>query len=258
MARWVRRVALVTGATRGIGAAITEALVRAGMTVVGVAPNVDKLESRTLDFRAAGHPGVLVPVACDVSSLEKVTELFAHIKSDPDLEGVDLCVNNAGIALAESFLTGDPKAFKTMFETNVLGSAYVAQESIKSMQERDVQDGHVIFINGLAGHRIIPGNKELHVYSSTKAAVTAMVEAVRLELRGMESRIRVSSISPGVVETDIYSRLFDGDEEKAKAFLAERKYLEANDVAEAVTYVISQPAHVQVHDILLRSTDQIP
>jgi len=258
MARWVRRVALVTGATRGIGAAITETLVKAGMTVIGVAPSVDKLESRMLDYRSFGYAGVLVPMACDISNLDKVLELFSNIKSDPDLEGVDVCINNAGVALAESFLQGDPKAWKHMFDVNVLGAAFVTQEAIKSMQDRDVNDGHIVFINGLAGYRICPGNKDLHVYSCTKFAERAMVEAIRLELRAMETKIRVSAVSPGVVETDIYVKLFDGDEEKTKAFLSERKYLEANDVAQAVAYVISQPQHVQVHDIIMRSTDQIP
>jgi len=259
MGKWYRRVALVTGASRGIGAAITESLVKAGMTVVGVSPNnVDKLEAKIVEYRGLGYPGTLVPMSCDISDLLHVQTMFASIRADPDVEGVDVCINNAGIALSESFITGDPTAWKKMFEVNVLGTGYVTQEAIKSMFDRGVDDGHVIFINSLAGHRMCPGNKDLHVYSCTKFAERAMQEALRYELRGMETGIKCSSVSPGVVETDLYTQLFEGDEEKAKAFLSERKYLEAKNVADAVVYTLTQPPHVQIHDILMRSTDQIP
>ncbi|XP_059179082.1 dehydrogenase/reductase SDR family member 11-like [Physella acuta] len=258
MDKWIGRVAMVTGASRGIGASITKLLVELGMIVIGVARDISDLEVTSVEYKANGLTGNLVPMKCDISQPEKINALLNQIRADPDLEGVDVLINNAAIAYAEPLLNGNPDAWGTMIRTNFLGPTILAQEVYKSMKEREIDDGYIIFINSLSGHRLIPGNKDLHMYCATKFALRAIVEGFRLELRQVDSHIRVSSISPGVVETDIFKKLFDNDEDKTKKFLSERKYLEADDVASMIVTLLSQPMHVQVHDILLRSTEQIP
>lgn len=258
MDEWIGRNILVTGASRGIGKAICEELVRQGLSVIGVARDVTDVEQAAMHWKAEGHPGTVVAMKCDISDPDAIKQMFANIKADPDLEGVDVLVNNAAVAMAEPILTGDPTAWKLMMETNVLGPAVLTQEVVNSLNERGLDTGHIIFIGSLAGHRIIPGNKELHMYSVTKFALRSLLEGVRLELRARDSRIRVSAISPGVVETDIFLKLFPKDEEEGRRYLSERKFLEAQDIAKTVTYILSQPPHVQVHDVLIRSTEQIP
>ncbi|GFR91010.1 dehydrogenase/reductase SDR family member 11 [Elysia marginata] len=258
MDEWVGRNILVTGASRGIGKAICEELVRHGLTVIGVARDVTDVEQAAIHWKSDGLPGSVVPIKCDISDPDAIKHMFTNIKADPDLEGVDVLVNNAAVAMAEPILTGDPAMWKLMMETNILGPAVLTQEVVNSLAERGVDTGHIIFINSLAGHRVIPGNKELHMYSVTKFALRSLLEGVRLELRARDSRIRVSAISPGVVETDIFLKLFPKDEDEGRKYLSERKFLEGHDIAKAVTYILSQPPHVQVHDLLVRSTEQIP
>ncbi|KAK3690839.1 hypothetical protein RRG08_021538 [Elysia crispata] len=258
MENWIGRNILVTGASRGIGKAICEELVRHGLTVIGVARDVAEIEQAAIIWKSEGLQGTLVAIKCDISDPDAVKHMFTNIKADPDLEGVDVLINNAAVAMAEPILTGEPAIWKLMMETNILGPAVLTQEVVTSMAERSVDNGHIIFINSLAGHRVMPGNKELHMYSVTKFALRSLLEGVRLELRARDSRIRVSAISPGVVETDIFLKLFPKDEEEGRRYLSERKFLEGQDIAKAVTYILSQPPHVQVHDVLIRSTEQIP
>ncbi|RUS72447.1 hypothetical protein EGW08_019793 [Elysia chlorotica] len=239
MDAWLGRNILVTGASRGIGKAICEELVRNGLTVIGVARDVAEIEQAAQVWKTEGHPGTLVAIKCDISDPDAIKQMFTNIKADPDLEGVDVLVNNAAVAMAEPILTGEPSIWKLMMETNLLGPAVLTQEVVASMSERGVDNGHIIFINSLAGHRVLPGNRELHMYSVTKFALRSLLEGVRLELRARDSHIRVSAISPGVVETDIFMKLFPKNEEEGRKYLSERKFLEAHDIAKAVTYILS-------------------
>ncbi|KAK0059013.1 dehydrogenase/reductase SDR family member 11-like isoform X1 [Biomphalaria pfeifferi] len=258
MDKWTGRVALVTGASRGIGSSVARMLCQQGMVVVALARDIAELEAIAVDYKTNGFEGSLVPIKCDITQPDRISALLNTIRTDPDLEGVDVLINNAAVAFAEPLLSGNPDVWATMVKTNFLGPTILAQEVFKSMKEREVDDGHIIFVNSLSGHRLLPGNKDLHMYSATKFALRSIVEGLRLELRQLDSHIRVSSISPGVVETDIFKKLFDNDEEKTKKFLSERKYLTADDVANLILSIMSQPGHVQIHDLLVRSTEQIP
>ena len=113
-------------------------------------------------------------------------------------------------------------------------------------------DGHIVHVSSMAAHRVPPGSG---VYSATKFAVRSLTESLRQELRALGSSIRITSVSPGFVETE-FAEVYSGSEEEARAVYSQYPMLQASDIAESVWYAISQPAHVQVHDILMRPTQQ--
>ncbi|KAF3847540.1 hypothetical protein F7725_020568 [Dissostichus mawsoni] len=223
MDRWRGRVALVTGASVGIGAAIAKELVRCGMKVVGCARDVDKIQNLAAECQSAGHSGVLVPFKCDLNNEEEILSMFAAIKDQH--KGVDVCINNAGLANPESLLHGQTSGWKNMLDVNVLALCICSREAYQSMKERNVDDGHIINLNSMSGHRVVHST-DVHFYSSTKFAVTALTEGLRQELREANTHIRATA-------------------------------LEAIDVANSVTYVLSAPPHVQIGDIQMRPVEQV-
>ncbi|XP_028275229.1 dehydrogenase/reductase SDR family member 11-like [Parambassis ranga] len=254
MDRWRGRVALVTGASVGIGSAIAKELVRCGMKVVGCARDVEKIQKLESECQSAGYSGVLVPFKCDLSSEEEILSMFSAIRAQH--QGVDVCVNNAGLAHAESLLSGKTSGWKNMLDVNVVALCICTREAYQSMKERNVDDGHIININSLSGHRVLP-IADVHFYSSTKYAVTALTEGLRQELREANTHIKATCISPGVVETEFAPRLHSQNPDKAAAAYTKFKPLEAIDVANAVIYVLSAPPHVQIGDIQMRAVEQV-
>ncbi|XP_066958205.1 dehydrogenase/reductase SDR family member 11-like [Macrobrachium rosenbergii] len=247
MDRWVGRVALVTGASCGIGAAICRELVKAGMIVVGAARNVERIEALSEDLK--GNPGTLFAVKCDLTKDGDVENLFSVIKEK--YKGVDICINNAGMSYSNSLLDGNTKEWREVIDLNVVALCLCTKLAVKSMQERGVDDGHIIHVSSICGHYVLPVNC-LHFYIATKFAVTALTEGLRQELRDLNSKIRVSAISPGLVETEFVTRQ-RGEEEGRKAYAAE-PCLQSEDVAASVCHIISAPPHVQVHDLIVRPT----
>uniref|UniRef100_UPI0037E81F46 dehydrogenase/reductase SDR family member 11-like n=1 Tax=Semicossyphus pulcher TaxID=241346 RepID=UPI0037E81F46 len=254
MDRWRGRVALVTGASVGIGAAIAKELVRHGMKVVGCARDVEKIQKLAAECQSVGHSGVLVPMKCDLSNEEEILSMFSAIKEQH--KGVDVCINNAGLAHLETLLNGKTSGWKNMLDVNVIGLCICTREAYQSMKERNVDDGHIVNINSMSGHRVV-SNAATHFYSSTKFAVTALTEALRQELREANTHIRATCISPGLVDTEFAPRLFRDNAEKAVEIFSNLKALEAIDVANSVTYVLSAPPHVQIGDIQMRPTEQV-
>ncbi|XP_033487807.1 dehydrogenase/reductase SDR family member 11-like [Epinephelus lanceolatus] len=254
MDRWRGRVALVTGASVGIGAAIAKELVRYGMKVVGCARDVEKIQKLAAECQSAGHSGVLVPFKCDLNNEEEILSMFAAIKAQH--KGVDVCINNAGLAHPESLLDGKTSGWKNMLDVNVLALSICTREAYQSMKERNVDDGHIINLNSMSGHRVVPST-DVHFYSSTKFAVMALTEGLRQELREANTHIRATCVSPGVVVTEFASRLYSDNADKAAAVYTKFRPLEAIDVANAVTYVLSAPPHVQIGDIQMRPVEQV-
>lgn len=242
---------MVTGASVGIGAAVAKELVRHGMTVVGCARDVDKIKKLSEECAAAGLSGLLVPYRCDLSREEDILCMFSHIKAQ--YQGVDVCINNAGLAHPEPLLSGKTSGWRNMFDVNVLALSVVTREAYQSMKERHVDDGHIININSMSGHRAV-NSADCHFYSATKYAVTALTEGLRMELREAKTKIRATCISPTLVETEFVARLHSQSPEKlASPLYKQMKFLGAVDIANAVVYVLSAPPHVQVGDILMFS-----
>ncbi|XP_059765130.1 dehydrogenase/reductase SDR family member 11 isoform X2 [Balaenoptera ricei] len=293
MERWRDRLALVTGASGGVGAAVARALVQQGLKVVGCARTVGNIEELAAECKSAGYPGTLIPYRCDLSNEEDILSMFSAVRSQHS--GVDICINNAGLARPDTLLSGSTSGWKDMFndpdsvldapprprprvlcgsvtcsdgpkletphcpsglQVNVLGLSICTREAYQSMRERKVDDGHIININSMSGHQV-PPQSVAHFYSATKYAVTALTEGLRQELREAQTHIRATCISPGVVETQFAFKLHDKDPEKAAATYEHMKCLKPEDVAKAVIYVLSTPPHVQIGDIQMRPTEQV-
>ncbi|XP_054756477.2 dehydrogenase/reductase SDR family member 11-like [Lytechinus pictus] len=249
MERWVGRVALVTGASVGIGAAITRALVRHGMIVVACARGVEKIQAIKCELEAESAPGKVHPIQCDLRKKDQISAMFEEIKKE--FKVVHVCINNAGLTYGTKLVSGDPEEWQEALHVNVMALCICTQNSIKLMLDNKVNDGQIIHLNSLSGHRVLGDG----FYCATKYMVTALTEGLRTELRAMKTNIRVSSISPGVVKTEFAPRRLR--EDPAECLIYQKKLpLEAEDVANQVIHILQQPPHVQIHDILLRHTEQ--
>ncbi|XP_021929737.1 farnesol dehydrogenase-like [Zootermopsis nevadensis] len=249
MERWAGRVAVVTGASAGIGEAIAQELVKKGLKVVGLARRVDRVEALKNSLKSAA--GKLYPLKCDVSNESEVREAFKWIKTN--VGGVDILVNNAGVASFSSLIDGPTELWRKIFDLNVLGLSVCTKEALQSMKESGVDDGHIIHINSITGHRP-PTHIGLQMYTASKHAVTALAEGLRLELVKLNSKIRVTSVSPGAVLTEIA---------EASVFPKEmieppekKPYLQSKDIADAVIYVLGTPTHVQIHELIVKPVGQ--
>jgi NADP-dependent 3-hydroxy acid dehydrogenase YdfG len=247
LSNWKGRTALVTGASAGIGRAVALNLAKAGLRVAACARRFDRLEALRVEVAEAG--GELLPLQADLRKPGEITVMFERIRQE--WEGIDVLINNAGLGHSAPLVSGETEAWREMLEVNVLALCVCTREAIKDMHRRGV-NGHVIHISSMAGHRVPEGSG---VYAATKHAVKALTEALRGELRAEGSPVRVTAISPGFVETE-FAYVYHQDEERAKKTYTQFKVLDAENIADAVAYALSQPAHVQVHDILMRPTQQ--
>ncbi|XP_055843423.1 farnesol dehydrogenase-like [Episyrphus balteatus] len=241
MDRWQNRVAVVTGASAGIGAAIFKDLAKAGLIVIGLARRVDRVEelkkSLTADQRSRVHA-----YKCDVSSEESVNSAFEWIIQK--FGGVDILVNNAGLLLDGNLSTMPIADIRRVLDTNVMGVVHCTQHAFKSMKDRSF-DGHILIVNSILGHSIpiFPTHVGFNIYPSSKYALTAITEMYRQEFKGLGTKIKITSISPGLVETDMV--------EDIKKDIGP-VVLNAQDISDGVMYAISTPPHVQVHELTIK------
>lgn len=190
-----------------------------------------------------------LPLGADLRRESDILKVFETVRQE--WGGVDVMVNNAGLGWRAPLVSGATEDWREMLEVNVLALCVCTREAIRDMQRRQVA-GHVVHVSSMSGYRVPEGSG---VYAASKYAVRALTEALRQELRELGSEIRVTAISPGFVETE-FAALYNRSAEAAKETYGRYKVLDSADVAAAVVYALSQPAHVQVHDILLRPTRQ--
>ncbi|XP_022165317.1 farnesol dehydrogenase-like [Myzus persicae] len=244
MEKWNGKVAVVTGASSGIGEATCRLLVEKGMVVVGFARREHKLEDLESDLK--GKLGKFYYIKVDLCSEENILEAFKWVKKT--LKSVDVLINNAGVLKQTDFL-GNTNDWKQMFDTNVIARNICSREAIKIMEELKTNEGHIININSVGGHYQFSHMKDISVYVATQHSVTSMTDNLR-ELMGMKNLpIRVTSISPGAVETEITKDL---GMDKLKGV----KMLKSIDIAEAILYALSAPQHVNVSEINIRPTGE--
>jgi len=242
------RVAVVTGASSGIGAATARALAAAGAKMIVSARRDDRL--RALAAEIEGKGGEVEVVRADMRVEEEIRAIFEAAARR--FGGTDVLVNNAGLGLAAPITTGETEQWRTMLDVNVLGLAIASREAIRNMERRGAA-GHVLHVSSMAAHRV--PSPDATMYAATKHAVRAITEGMRQELRAKKSPIRVTEISPGYVETE-FAEVFSGSAEVASKTYGRFKVLEAGDVARAIVWAVTQPPHVEVHDVLVRPTGQ--
>ncbi|KAJ8964929.1 hypothetical protein NQ317_015395 [Molorchus minor] len=233
MGRWVGKVAIVTGASSGIGAAIAQQLVKEGLKVAALARRRDKLE--VLATKLYSEKGKLYPITTDVSKEEDILNAFRWIKEN--LGPVHILINNAGIFRSGDLSEGDTEDWKSSLNVNVIGLCIATREAIRDMKANKV-DGHIIHINSIVGHNILalPG---WNIYPASKFAITALAETLRVELKLAKSKIKITSLSPGPVHTEI---LPDSIMELIERMVEQKEILESEDIADAVIYVLSTPS----------------
>lgn len=244
-----RPVAVVTGASSGIGLAIAHALADHGYDLAICARRQDRLDAIALELTQKGADVLSQPV--DLRDEAQILSFFAAIKSR--WGHLDVLINNAGLGHKESLTSGDTEAWREMLEVNVLALCICTREALSLMMPESTDcAGHIVHVSSMSGHRVpaITG-----MYSATKFAVRSLTETLRRELRSQNSPIRISSVSPGVVETE-FAQKYHQSAEKAENTYAQFPVLQADDIASAVVYALTQPAHVEVNDILVRPTQQ--
>jgi len=223
------KVFLITGASSGIGAATARRAVESGYSVVLGARSMDRLDALAEEL---GGGEKAIAVRCDVTEWSDQQALVETAISH--FGRIDVAFANAGFGAKRGFLEESPEFWKGMVLTNVYGVALTIRATLRALEE---SKGHLLLTGSVAGRRALPGS----LYSATKWAVTAMGEAARLELNG--TGVRVTLVEPGSVDTPF----FDSPPEGA---------LEPDDIARAILYIVSQPRHVDVNEILIRPTAQ--
>ena len=241
------RWALVTGATSGFGEACARRLAREGCNVAITGRRADRLRSLAAEL-ARGH-GVEAPELCfDVRDRAAVESTLGSRREL--LDRLDILVNNAGLALAlDPVHAGNPDDWDRMIDTNVKGLLYVTRLVLPGMVDRG--RGHVVNIGSVAGHQVYAGGA---VYCATKYAVRALSDALRHDVLG--TGVRVSNVEPGLAETEFSLVRFQWDAPRAKSVYEGVNPLRAEDVADAVHWCVTRPAHVNVQSVLLMPTDQ--
>jgi NADP-dependent 3-hydroxy acid dehydrogenase YdfG len=235
------RVAVVTGASSGIGEATARLLAKEGCNVVLAARREDRLIALAAEL---GEGTLVAPT--DVSDPAACAALVARTLER--FGSLDILINNAGLGLYGSIAEGDPEDWRKMFDVNVLGVLYTTRAAVRQMLRQGA--GDVLFVSSLAGRRVPRADGT--VYAATKHAVNAIAEGLRMDVH--EKGIRVLNVEPGLVRTEFP----ESSHPSAQEYYAEKEYtpLEAEDVARAVVYALVQPPRVSVNEILVRPTEQ--
>ena len=237
------KIALVTGASAGIGEACARALAAEGARLVLAARRAERLDALVAELGSAAHP-----IALDVRDAHAVA---AAVEGLPDeWAAIDVLVNNAGLGRGlDKLHEGSIDDWEQMVDTNVKGLLYVTRAVVPGMVARG--RGHVVNIGSVAGHEVYPGG---NVYCATKHAVDAITKGLRMDL--VDTPVRVSTVDPGLVETEFSVVRFHGDAARASKVYEGIEALTGADIADAVVYCVTRPPHVQINEIVITPTNQ--
>jgi 3-hydroxy acid dehydrogenase / malonic semialdehyde reductase len=238
----------ITGASAGIGEETALLFAERGWRVVLGARRVDRLEKLVQKLKALGARDIVIQ-NLDVTQDHSVKSFAASAWASCD-QRIDVLFNNAGLALGVDHVAkGDISDWQSMLDTNVTGLLRVTREFLPKMLEQS--HGHIINMGSIAGHVVYEGGS---VYAATKHAVRAITKTIRLEVNG--TPVRVSSVDPGMVETDFSLVRFKDDAERAKNIYKGVTPLSGRDIAECVWFAATRPAHVNIEEIVVMPVDQ--
>uniref|UniRef100_R4FL85 Putative dehydrogenase n=1 Tax=Rhodnius prolixus TaxID=13249 RepID=R4FL85_RHOPR len=241
MDKWTGRVAMVTGASSGIGEAITRELVEKGMKVAALARRTERLQNLEQELNKFG---TIKGITCDITKPKEIKLAINWIESN--WGDINVLVNNAGINGLEPLIGGTGELMSKIFETNVIGMSTCTREVTAHMMKRQVKLGHIININSTFGH-FIPAAEGCGSYVASKHAITTLIKILKDELAIENSPVRVTSISPGFVETEM-----------SKDYL---KYnlpiISPKDVSNCVTIVLSTPLNVNITELTVQPTGEL-
>jgi 3-hydroxy acid dehydrogenase/malonic semialdehyde reductase len=238
---------LITGASSGIGAACAEIFAEHGAKLLLCARNEKNLQSIQRELIEKYSASVEI-IVLDVSDFKAVENALGNLSEE--WRNIDILVNNAGLALGlEKIHEANPDDWERMIDTNIKGLLYVSRHILKHMVKRN--SGHVINIGSISSHNVYSGGV---VYCATKHAENAISQGMKMDVHG--TKIRVSTVDPGMVNTNFLLTRFSGDQEKASEVYKGMTPLSAEDVADAVFYCATRKPHVNILELIIYPTDQ--
>lgn len=241
------QIVCITGASSGIGAACAKVFAQAGAQLILAARRADRLAELALELEQA-YQCVSYQLSLDVRDRDQVEAAIAQLP--PEWSAIDILINNAGLSRGlDKLQDAEIQDWEEMIDTNIKGLLYVTRAVVPGMVNR--QQGHVINIGSIAGHQVYPAGS---VYCATKAAVRSISEGLKIDLLG--TPIRVSSVDPGMVETEFSQVRFHNDTERAKRVYQGVTPLTGHDIAEIVLFCATRPAHVNISSLVVLPTDQ--
>jgi NADP-dependent 3-hydroxy acid dehydrogenase YdfG len=243
----MNKIALITGATAGIGEATALKLADEGYKVIITGRRKERLKKLAENIQQTCNVDVCT-LNFDIRKKEEVDEAIDSLPEE--WKNIDLLVNNAGLAAGLSHIyEGNINDWEQMIDTNIKGLLYISRKVMPLMVER--KSGHVINVGSIAGKEVYENG---NVYCATKHAVEAITKGMRLD--SLQHGIKVSSVCPGMVETEFSMVRFKGDEERAANVYKGFQPLKAEDIAETIAWVAMRPAHVNINDVLIMPTAQ--
>ncbi len=243
MAKLDGKVAVVTGASSGIGEATVRALAAEGAAVVAGARRKERLDGLVEEVGRKA-----IAIECDVTDESQAHNLVQ--RAVEEYGRIDILVNNAGVMLLSTVGKGLSDQWRQMFEVNVMGLLYATDAAIGHMKEQG--SGHLVNICCVAGRKVTRDSSG--VYAGTKHAVNAISEGLRQEL--LENNVRVTIVGPGAVDTELPGHITDEEAREGLSGLLKLERLQAEDIADAIVYAVTQPERVSVNEILIRPTQQ--
>lgn len=248
--QWRGRIALVTGASSGMGEAVSRVLASHGIRVAIAARRMQRLDALQRQIEQAG--GQALPIAVDLRDPADIESMFAAIQKA--WGAPDILINNAGLGWENTLPGGKTDDWREMLDVNVLAAAICMREAVRGM--RGKREGGVVINIASSLARRVPSGRKLAFYAATKFALRAISDGMRDELLAEGSPIRVNMISPGLTATGFHERFYR-DAEKARENYAKFNPLSTADVAKAVCFVLSMPQNVVFDDVIFRSIGQV-